>query len=192
MDLNVLIRGQSNALLFADRGGAAALEQGLEARLGVDVHLLCEWGTDSSTVHSGTAFMSWDTDGQQASLLRYVDELPADIKDNPTATVWMHNEYDQNNGGLTADAWVGEVRADAALVRGALGQGAETTPYTFVPIRYPYGGNWTPIGDGMAAPLMFVIISRVYDNAGSGPDRLGQFSSKMNEVHRFHASQTSG
>jgi ATP-binding cassette subfamily B (MDR/TAP) protein 1 len=48
------------------------------------------------------------------------------------------------------------------------------------------------IGDGMAAPLMFVIISRVYDNAGSTPDRLGQFSSKMNEVHRFHASPTSG
>ena len=101
MDLNVLIRGQSNALLFADPGGAAALEQGLEARLGVDVHMLYEWGTDSSTIHSGTAFMSWDSDGQQASLLRYVNELPADIKDNPTATVWMHNEYDQGDSGLT-------------------------------------------------------------------------------------------
>ena len=33
MDLNVLVRGQSNALLFAEHGGAAALEQGLEARL---------------------------------------------------------------------------------------------------------------------------------------------------------------
>jgi len=104
LDLNVLIRGQSNALLFADRGGAAALERGLEARLGVDVHLLHEWGTDSSTIHSGTAFMDWDTDGQQASLLRYVRGLPADIKDNPTATVWMHNEYDQGNWGLTTGA----------------------------------------------------------------------------------------
>ena len=72
MDLNVLIRGQSNALLFADRGGAAALERGLEARLGVDVHLLYEFGTDSSTIHSATPFMTWDTEGQQASLLRYV------------------------------------------------------------------------------------------------------------------------
>ncbi|GAA0600081.1 hypothetical protein GCM10009416_42620 [Craurococcus roseus] len=150
MDLNVLVRGQSNALLFADRGGAAALEKGLEERLGVDVHLLAEWGTDSSTIHSGTAFMGWDTDGRQASLLRYVDELPADIKDNPTATVWMHNEYDQGDWSLTKDAWLSEVRADAELVRDALGQGAATTPYTFVPIRYPYGGNWAPIGDGMA------------------------------------------
>ena len=140
MDLNVLIRGQSNALLFADRGGAAALEKGLEERLGVDVHLLAEWGTDSSTIHSGTAFMGWDTDGRQASLLRYVDELPADIKDNPTATVWMHNEYDQNGSFGTQES-LREVRADADLVRGALGQGAETTPYTFVPIRYPWGDN---------------------------------------------------
>jgi len=151
LDLNVLVRGQSNALLFADRGGAAALEQGLEARLGVDVHMLYQWGTDTSTIHSGTAFMDWDTDGQQASLLRYVRGLPGDIKDNPTATIWMHNEYDQGNNGLTTDAWIGEVRADAALVRGALGQDAGTTPYTFVPIPYPYGGNFGAIGDGMEA-----------------------------------------
>ncbi len=151
MDLNVLIRGQSNALLFVDRGGAAALEKGLEERLGVDVHLLAEWGSDSSTIHSGTAFMSWDTEGQQASMLRYVNELPADIKDNPTAVVWMHNEYDQGDWQLTTDAWLNEVRVDADMLRDALGQGAETTPYTFVPIRYPYGGNWNAIGDGMAA-----------------------------------------
>jgi len=153
MDLNVLVRGQSNALLFADRGGAAALERGLEARLGagVDVHMLYQWGTNTSTIHSGTAFMSWDTDGQQASMLRYVDELPADIKDNPTAVVWMHNEYDQGDSALTTDAWLHEVRVDAEMLRDALGQGAETTPYTFVPIRYPYGGNWGAIGDGMAA-----------------------------------------
>ncbi len=151
MDVNVLIRGQSNALLFADRGGPWALEQGLEAQLGVDVHMLYEWGTDSSTIHSGTAFMSWDTDGQQASLLNYVRELPADIKDNPTAILWMHNEYDQNDWGLTKDSWLAEVQADAAMLRDALGQGADTTPYTFVPIRYPYGGNFAPIGEGMAA-----------------------------------------
>ena len=81
--------GQANALLFADRGGAAALERGLETRLGagVNVHMLYEWGTNTSTIHSGTAFMRWDTDGQQASLLRYVRALPASTKDNPTATV---------------------------------------------------------------------------------------------------------
>ena len=117
MDLNVLIRGQSNAQIFADWGGAYALERGLEARLGVDVHLLMEWNTDSSTIHSGTAFMSWDTDGQQASLMRYVNELSADLKDNPTATIWLHNEYDQGDWSITKDSWLAEVRADAAMVR---------------------------------------------------------------------------
>ncbi len=151
MDLNVLIRGQSNALLFADRGGAAALEQGLEARLGVDVHLLYQWGTDTSTIWSGTAFMDWGRDGEEASLLRYLDGLPADLKHNPTVTLWMHNENDQANDALTTGAWLGAVRADAAAVRAELGQDAGTTPYEFVPIRYPYGGNFDAIGNGMAA-----------------------------------------
>ena len=151
MALNVLVRGQSNALLFADRGGAWALERGLEARLGVDVHMLHQWGTDSSTIHSATAFMDWDTGGQRASLLRHVNELPADIKDNPTAIVWMHNEYDQQDWTLSTEAWLGEVRADAETVRGALGQGAATTPYTFVPVRYAYGPHFGTISDGMGA-----------------------------------------
>lgn len=152
MDLNVLVRGQSNALRFADYGGAAALEAGLEGRLsGVDVRLLYQWDTNASTILSGTAFMDWDTDGQQASLLRFVRGLSADLKDNPTATLWLHNEFDQNNGGLTTNAWLGEVRADAAMVRDALGQGAGTTPYTFVPIRYPSSDNFGTVGNGMAA-----------------------------------------
>ncbi len=152
MDLNVLVRGQSNALLFADRGGAAALEQGLEVRLpGVDIHMLYRWDTDANTIFSATAFMDWDTDGEQASLLRFVNGLSADLKDNPTATLWLHNEYDQKIDGLTTAAWLGEVRTDAALVRGAFGQGASTTPYEFVPIRYPYGGSYDAIKNGMDA-----------------------------------------
>jgi len=43
------------------------------------------------------------------------------------------------------------------------------------------------IGDGMSMPVMLTIMSHVYNDAGSGPDRLQQFSSKMNQVHRrFH------
>ncbi len=37
------------------------------------------------------------------------------------------------------------------MVRDALGQDAETTPYIFVPIRYPYGSNLGAITNGMAA-----------------------------------------
>jgi len=184
LDLNVLVRGQSNAFLFADRGGAAALEQGLEARLGVDVHMLYQWDTNTSTIFSGTAFMDWDTDGEQASLLRFVNGLPADLKDNPTNTLWLHNEYDQMNAELTTSAWLGEVRVDAAMVRGALGQNASTTPYTFVPIRYPYGGNFGAIGDGMAAldadPTFNADISwAAWSLAMNGGPEAGNNSSHM-------------
>jgi hypothetical protein len=150
-EVNVLIRGQSNALLFADRGGAAVLETALEAKLGVEVNLLYAWNApdDGNTIWSATRFMDWDADGEQRGLLNFIADLPAEVKDNPTLTVWMHNEYDQQSLDLTTDEWVGEVKADAALVRAALGQDAATTPYEFVPIRYPYGGNFAAIEAGM-------------------------------------------
>nr|CAB3458486.1 unnamed protein product [Digitaria exilis] len=37
------------------------------------------------------------------------------------------------------------------------------------------------MGDGMSTPVMLAITSRVFDDTGSGPDHLQQFSSKMNE-----------
>ncbi|CAN6230657.1 unnamed protein product [Urochloa humidicola] len=40
------------------------------------------------------------------------------------------------------------------------------------------------IGDGMSTPIMFLIASRIFNNAGSGPDQLRQFRSKMNENAR--------
>ncbi|CAN6246852.1 unnamed protein product [Urochloa humidicola] len=40
------------------------------------------------------------------------------------------------------------------------------------------------IGDGMSMPIMMLIASRIFNNAGSGPDRLQQFRSKMNENAR--------
>ena len=150
-EVNVLIRGQSNALMFAAYGGAEVLERELEAKLGGDVHVLYAWDTEDNhnTMWSGTSFMDWDTDGQQHGLLNFIADLPADVKDNPTLTVWMHNEYDQNSMDLTTDQWIREVQTDAALVRAALGQTSATTPYEFVPIRYPYGGNLEAIQNGM-------------------------------------------
>ena len=38
------------------------------------------------------------------------------------------------------------------------------------------------MGDGMSTPIMMLIASRVFTDAGSGPDRLHQFRSRMNEV----------
>ncbi|CAL5023519.1 unnamed protein product [Urochloa decumbens] len=40
------------------------------------------------------------------------------------------------------------------------------------------------IGDGMSTPITFLIASRIFNNAGSGPDQLQQFRSKMNENAR--------
>jgi hypothetical protein len=151
-DVNILIRGQSNALLFVADGGARELEKQLEASLpGVNVNLIQHYGDKNSTIYSGTAFLKWDTDGQQQGLLNYVKAEPADIKNNPTVTLWMHNEYDGNTGGVTTANWVSEVKTDAALVRDALGQSAATTPYvfTYVPYAYAQGSSPANIQAGM-------------------------------------------
>ncbi len=138
--VNLLLRGQSNAQIFAG-GGIYAVEQQLEAQFGVKVNILAEYGTDTSTIHAGTAFLDWDTDGEQASLIRYLEAQSADVRDNPTVTVWMHNEYEQQ-GSASEEQWLNEVRADSTLVRGVLNQSVETTPYVFVPVPYNYGQNW--------------------------------------------------
>ncbi|SDC44132.1 carbohydrate-binding domain-containing protein [Belnapia rosea] len=151
-DVNILIRGQSNALLFVANGGARELEKQLEASLpGVNVNIIQHYGDKNSTIHSGTAFLKWDTDGQQQGLLNYVKAEPAGIKDNPTVTLWMHNEYDGNTYGVTTANWMSEVKTDAALVRAALGQSAETTPYvfTYVPYNYAQGTSPKNIQEGM-------------------------------------------
>ncbi|TDH59882.1 hypothetical protein E2C06_24880 [Dankookia rubra] len=152
-DINLLIRGQSNALLFTAFGAAASLEQQLEARVpGTDIHLLAEYDTDTSTMYSATGFLDWPRDGEQQGLLTFIGNQSADIRDNPTITLWMHNEYDGNTPDVTTDRWVAAVQADAALVRDALGQGAATTPYEFTYVDYPFTASGSPeaIQAGMA------------------------------------------
>jgi hypothetical protein len=151
-DVNVLIRGQSNALLFVAGGGASTLEHQLEAKLGdVNVHILAQYYEDDSTIYSGTAFLDWDTDGEQQGLINFLKAQSADIKDNPTVTLWMHNEYDSNTYGVTTDHWVSEVTEDAVLVRSALAQDSATTPYvfTYVPYNYTQGNSPEAIQAGM-------------------------------------------
>ena len=40
------------------------------------------------------------------------------------------------------------------------------------------------MGDGLSTPVMLLITSRIFNDLGSGPDVLQQFSSKINEVGR--------
>jgi hypothetical protein len=90
LDLNILLRGQSNALLFADTGGLARLERGLEAASpGVDVHLLYTWTgpNGANTINSGTEFLWQWMSGTEAGplqqgLLNFIRSQSADIKDN--------------------------------------------------------------------------------------------------------------
>jgi hypothetical protein len=147
MDLNVLVRGQSNALLFVQNGGAARLETDLERSFGsqVDVRIIASWGTGKEqTIQSGTAFLNWDTSGYTAGMGTYLGKQPETVKDDPTITVWMHNEYDGNTLGVTTENWVQEVKADATIMRGALNQSAGTTPYVFTYIPYPYSQGSSP------------------------------------------------
>ncbi|MBC4016380.1 hypothetical protein [Siccirubricoccus deserti] len=148
MNLNVLLRGQSNAfLLGAINGGADAMINRVEQLLGFDgvndtVRL--EFASDSSggnTVFSGTSFLTdwigtqgngWTVAELEQSLLDYINTLPAAQKAEPTAVVWLHSEYDSGFGDLTPAEWESAVRYDAALVRAAFGQSAAALPYLFV------------------------------------------------------------
>src|SRR5215212_7086273 len=114
LDVNLLLRGQSNALLFADAGGAARLEQDLEAALpGVDVHLLYRWDDagGANSINSNSAFLTQWMSGTSAGpleqgLLNYIQGQPPGTKANPTLELWMHNEYDQNSAGpFSAADW---------------------------------------------------------------------------------------
>lgn len=161
MNLNILVRGQSNAILAMESNGwtgAGALTAEVARLLGFDgtdntVSLVYERFDESqATAFGGTALIGdwlqasngdwrqgW-SNGLAQSLLNKVNGLPGDQKDDPTATLWFHSEYDSANRSLTAEEWVSAVRFDAAQVRAALGQGAETTPYLFVSAM-PYWGS---------------------------------------------------
>jgi hypothetical protein len=156
LDLNLLLRGQSNAQLFADTGGAQALTDKLEAATGYQVHLLASYGPgDNHSIYAGTEFLTEWMNGTKAgpleqSLLNYIRSQPADIKDNPTLELWMHNESDQKLSYAFSGAdWKSVYEANHAMVEQAFGHAVTTE---FVPIRYNWG-DIGPILDGMKAAV---------------------------------------
>ena len=117
MDLNILVRGQSNAELLAlNFGGSAKLKQAVEALLGFDgvqnqVHILAgplsASDNSATTIQGATGFLGdwlkavngdwrqgWTTGTVEQRLLNYVQGLSADLRDNPTTVLWLHNETD--------------------------------------------------------------------------------------------------
>ena len=170
MDLNVVLRGQSNAFLMVsdDLGsvGARTLTAEVQRLLGFDgvndrVVLDDWWQPGQNTIFGATAFIgewvardatgAWQPLQYEQALLRNMSQnQPA----TETAIVWLHNEYDSLNAGLTPDEWASAVRADAAMVRGALGMDAARSPYVFVsaiPFVAGNDGSHQAIRAGMEA-----------------------------------------
>ena len=158
MELDILLRGQSNAFLLASDelrvGAAEVLVREVQRLLGFDgttdrVVLDANWWTPGQEmIRSSTAFVgdwvardgngNWQALGPDQALLSHIAANPrpdaAEI-----ATLWFHSEHDSLNPSLTAAEWESAVRYDAALVRGALGRDAEHSPYVFVS-AIPFAG----------------------------------------------------
>src|SRR4051812_46605112 len=151
MELDILLRGQSNAYLFVGNEyagiGAQTMVNEVQRLLGFDgttdqVRLNADWYTPGQqTIYSGTAFIGdWVQRGTNGAWQQLTDEqgLLTHIAQNPhpqateTAVVWLHSEYDSLNTSLTKAEWESAVRADASWVRQALGLDAAHSPYVFV------------------------------------------------------------
>ena len=162
MNLNLLVRGQSNAIMLMESNGWAgygALQAEVQRLLGFDgvrdtVSIVYErYDPGTATAVGGTALVGdwlhakngdwrqgWEVGSQEQALLNRIAALDPAQRDDPTAVLWLHSEYDSANAGLTTEAWMSAVRFDAARVRSALGQSAADVPYLFVSAM-PYWGS---------------------------------------------------
>ena len=162
MDLNILVRGQSNAILMMEAdgwAGAGTLVREVQRLLGFDgvtdkvnlVYGRSDW--DSGTAFGGTALVGdwlrarngdwrqgWQVAGREQALLDEVGRLPAAQHDDPTAVLWLHSESDSARADLTPEEWMSAVRFDAAQLRAAFGQDAAALPYMFISAM-PYWGT---------------------------------------------------
>jgi hypothetical protein len=163
--LNVLIEGQSNAGFFL-LYGSGALRSRTNYLLGFDgihqsVNIIggprtTAWaGTSlvpdasiapSSTWLSGT-YPNWTDGPLETKFLGYLRALAPAIKAQPTAIVWLHNENDSENTGLTQAAWMSAISYNVMEVRAALAQPPATTPVDFVYVPFDYApGNLQATG----------------------------------------------
>lgn len=162
MDLNILVRGQSNAILMMEAdgwAGAETLVQEVQRLLGFDgvtdrVNLVYDrFDWDSGTAFGGTALIGdwltarngdwrqgWAVGSREQALLNEVASLPAAQRDDPTAVLWLHSEYDSARADLTPEEWMSAVRFDAGQLRAAFGQDAADLPTLFISAM-PYWGT---------------------------------------------------
>lgn len=153
LQLDLILRGQSNAVLLAELegwAGAGRLVAQVEELLGFDgandrVRLVYDRdGQGGETAYPGTAFLGdwklrdgegWRLGEEGSGFQAALRDYRADGMGEATAILWMHSEYDSRDPALSSESWMSAVRADAALTRGALGR---EVPYLFV-AAHPYG-----------------------------------------------------
>ena len=164
MELDILLRGQSNAFLLAD-DTKQAIAQEVQQLLGFDgsnnkVVLLAAWDTPGAqSIVASSAFIDdwmwrdaggqWQPQANEQDLLNFAAQHHGATE---TAVLWLHNEYDSTNPAITTADWASAVRADAALLRQALGQDAAHAPYMFVsaiPFESAYDTSTQAIRAGM-------------------------------------------
>lgn len=161
MQLNIVLRGQSNAGLLLTDGAAAKIAMTVEQYLGFDgatnrVSLIATQFQSSgfNTINYGTPFLTqwlaakngdwrngWRNNTLEEGFINALASLPANQKAAPTAVLFVHNEYDSADASLTPAEFESAVEYDMHQVRGTLGQIAATTPYLFVNIPYGEGSD---------------------------------------------------
>ncbi|HWX49926.1 MAG TPA: hypothetical protein VNZ61_17910 [Roseomonas sp.] len=195
MELNILVRGQSNALVMMsadDFAGANALVSEVQRLLGFDgvndrVNLIYgQEGTSAATVHWGVSLMEdwlqpvggdwtkgWQVSWMEQAMLNLVGSLPATQRDDPTAVLWLHSEHDSMRPDLTAEMWMSAVRYDAGLLRDALGQSADTVPYHFVS-AHPFP---------LASDTGHQIIRAAMETLAADPGFNGQIAARALDIN---------
>jgi Ca2+-binding RTX toxin-like protein len=165
VNLNILLRGQSNAIILGQQTNSAGTQaivaevQRLLGFDGINQTVTLAFASDDlrgyNTAAGGTALLGdwlspnggdwwqqgWTENFLQQRLLNYIDHnMTAEQRADPSAVLWLHNEYDSRRSDLTAAEWESALRFDAALVRQAFGH--DDIPYIFIePIPYVAGTN---------------------------------------------------
>ena len=159
MQLNIVLRGQSNASLLLTDGAASAIQTQVANYLGFSgtsntINLIAtEYQPNgNNTINSGTSFLTqwltavngnwqngWTNKTLETGFINELNSLPAAEKAAPTAILFVHNEYDSANPLVTPAEFQSAVQYEATQVRSVLGQTAATTPYMFVDIPYGEG-----------------------------------------------------
>lgn len=168
-ELTVLLRGQSNSIMFDHEfGRLGAVREQVQQLLGYDgvtrrVNLVSdtERPDGRNTLYSGTGFVTttntpaWvikDASGNwthlpgssEDGILSNIRSRPVTWRTAPAVVVWMHSEYDSTNNSLSTTDWVNAVRYDARMVRQAFGG---------------YGLSDQPAADAAAARIPYLFVN---------------------------------